>query len=179
MENDKVKFLLLDYLNGHLGDEERLRVEKALESDPALRADLQSLRMEVSLLKNSMEDPFEDVHLTNINESVMKEIRSKKVSSISDFSPAWRSYTRAAAALVVIILGVAVFSMFSPGGHLKEQIGNYAGNDDNPDRIDHREENSLQNNKPEIITLSLATSDPKIKIHWIMSSDFEPLSQED
>ena len=174
MDSNKAKLLLLDYLNGHLSDEERLGVEKAMESDPALRADLDSLRMEVSLLKNSMEDPFEDVHLTNINESVMSQIRKKKVTAISDFSPAWRSYIRAAAALVAIIIGITIFFHISPGGSVIEHNKQYAEKTSSS-----ASEEIKTDDEPEVIRLSLATSDPKIKINWTMSSDFETLTQED
>ena len=179
MDSNKAKLLLLDYLNGHLGDAERQGVEKALAADPALRLDLESLKTEISLLKNSMEDPFEEVHLTNINESVMTKIRKKKITPVSDYSPAWRSYARAAAALFVIIIGVSIFFQFSPGGLVKKQKENSAENSENsadhPDLV-----NAVDiEQKPQVVKLSLTTSDPKIKIHWTMSSDFKPLTQED
>lgn len=179
MDSNKAKLFLLDYLNGHLGDDERQEVERALEADPALRMDLESLKMEVSLLKNSIEDPMEEVHLTNINESVMNEIRKKKVTPISDYSPAWRSYVRAAAALLVIIIGVTILFQFSPGGLVKKHSENHAENRESSNSNPDLENAMAVDEKPEVVKLTLATSDPKIKIHWTMSSDFEPLTQED
>lgn len=174
METARAKELLVDYFNGHLSPEERTEIEQLIKTDPDLSAEAQMVQREMHLFHQDIDDPYEDARLSNISEDVMKKIRAKKGSSFSMLSPAWRSYLRAAAVVILITFGLSLFFYLRP-----------ILNQGSSERVVEMEQTAGESEMmtaqnvadSRIIRLSLATENPKVKIYWTLSEDFELISQ--
>lgn len=181
MDGEKAKELLIDYFNGYLSPQEREEIEALLEKDPALKAEAEAINREMHMFRNNMEDPFEEVRLSNISENVMKEIRQKKGQSLSLLLPAWRSYMKAAVAVATIIICLALFFYLSPSAtqdNSQLTVADSPNTNENEEILEKAELiPAVETNKPSVIRLSLATTNPKVKIYWTMDKNFEPKLQ--
>lgn len=170
MNRETAKELTLDYINGHLSPEERLQIEEFLRSDNSFRREFESARRELFILRNSLNDPREDDRISQISEGVMTTIRKKRDSSLYDLSPAWRSYMRAAAAVVLVVIGLVFIFLLSP---------NFRESSSTQLAVEPQEqspavgETTTRDDEPDTIHLSFATSNPKVKIYWTLSKNFE------
>jgi anti-sigma-K factor RskA len=171
MNADKARQLLVDYLNGHLTDDERKEIEELLASDHELQLEMETIRRELHLLRSSADDLFEDARLSGINESVMKRIRERKNRGLATLSPAWRSYMRAAAAVVAIVICLVLFFILRP------EVGPEGGHQNIADESFSGPTSGEQTETPQTVRMSIATSNPKVRIYWTLSRDFQPLSR--
>ena len=168
MTNDEARNLLPDYINGHLPEDQATALEELLSADAALRAEADEMRREMQLLRSTAEDPWEDARLSNISEEVMKQVRQRRRTGFAALTPALRSYLHAAAAVLLIVVGFVLFFTLSPG----EPTGETGEVDPRELAAEARERSD---DRPETIRLSLATSNPKVKIYWTLSRDFESI----
>lgn len=170
MNRETAKELTVDYINGHLSPEERLQIEEFLRSDETFRREYEAVKRELFILRNSLNDPHEDDRISQISEHVMGTIRDRRDSSLYDLSPAWRSYMRAAAAVALVVIGLVLIFLLSP---------NFQETPSNQLAIEPQEqspvvgETTAPDNEPDTIRLSLATSNPRVKIYWTLSKNFE------
>jgi hypothetical protein len=157
---------LVDYLNGHGSDDERLALEEWLEKDSGLNAEAKAIRNEMNLLKGMPPDPYEEARLTAITESVMSKVRDHGNRGLALLSPAWRSYLRVAAVASFAIFVFTLIYFFTPGiFEFKESPADFLTKQTEIDE------------KPTTVKLYLETADPKVKIYWTLSDDFTPLSE--
>ncbi len=114
MNRETAREMLLDYLNGNLGDEEQAAVESVLDQDDGLRLELEGIRREVGILRGSIIDPMEDVRLRRISSGVMNELRRQRAAGFAVLSLPLRSYLRAAIVVLLILIGVVLFFILRP-----------------------------------------------------------------
>lgn len=170
MNRDTAKELFVDYINGHLSPEERLQIEEFLRSDESFKREFEAVKRELFMLRTSLSDPYEEARISRISEGVMATIREKRDSSLYDLSPAWRSYMRAAAAVAIVIFGLVLIFLLSPSFQ-KPSSDQLAI--DSQEQAPAIEETAEQDDEPDTIRLSLATSNPRVKIYWTLSKNFE------
>lgn len=169
MTTDEARDLLPDYINGHLDQQQASALEDLLNADAALRAEADEMRREVHLLRSTAEDPWEEARLSNISEEVMKQVRQRRRSGFAALTPALRSYLHAAAAVLIILIGFVVFFSLRPGKP--------AGETEVVDPRALAAEARERSERPETIRLSLATDNPRVRIYWTLSRDFEPIPE--
>ena len=182
MNSDEAKELLIDYINGFLSEEQRQQIDALLQQDDELRLEYDSLRQEMGILQRAFTDPYESARLKSISIGVMSELRSKRTTGFRGLPLAVRSYLRAAAVVSLIVIAVGIFFLLRPGfvsEPTEELIVAEAEQslDDTPDETAEEESEVLAEDvdekKPETIRLAFATSDPKVRIYWTLSRDFD------
>ena len=173
MNREAAREMLLDYTNGNLWGEEKAAIERFLDQDDELRLELEGIRREISILRGAIIDPMEDVRLRRISSGVMNELRRQRAAGLVGMPLPWRSYMRAAAVVLLVVAGVVIFSLLRPGAAVEtpEEPGAAAASAP-------REEIPAVSQPPEAagrraIRMALATSDPKVRIYWTFSENFE------
>jgi anti-sigma factor RsiW len=164
MNTQRAKELLIDYLNGHLEGEEKIQLEGLLRTDEKLRLEAETIEREIGILRSAVHDPLEDARMQSVSIRVMNELRERRSGSLRDLPLPWRSYLRAAVIVVLVVAAVTIFFLLRPADFeegLRQAVG------ERP-YLEVR-----QPVKPRAIRMSFATDDPKVKIYWTLSEDFE------
>jgi anti-sigma factor RsiW len=167
MNRDRARELMVDYCNGHLSPEENSQIEALLEADGSLRAERDTIRRELQIIRGNINDPVIDSRLTSITEQVMHTIRSERHTAPL-LSPAMRSYLRAAASVTFILICFAIFFLLRPDVFQEPPAV------DPPPAVTVRKDP-----EPARIRLLLGTSRPDVHIYWTFSRDFEPVTSEE
>ena len=95
--------LLVDYLDGNLGADEKIRVEEQLASNAAMRDELEGLRLaRLAVIKKGLSEQIKSVHGQMMNEFKESAAQRTPVRSIGRIS------LRIAASLFILIIGIAV-----------------------------------------------------------------------
>ncbi len=169
MNRQRAKELLIDYLNGHLEDEQREQLEELLSKDEELRLETEAMKREMGILRSAVHDPLEEVRMSTVSNRVMSELRSRREGSLRDLPLSWRSYLRAAAVVFFIVVAAALFFLLRPA-ELAETppfADADASEEATPPAVETEEA------KPRSMQMSFATDDPKVKIYWTFSEKFE------
>ena len=195
MNRRKARLLLADYVNESLPEKEMKRLEGLLRSDAVLREEVDSIRCEMAVVRGALGDPLEEQRLRKITSDVLREIPKIKKSfwlAPSFLFPAGAVVLTAAAAVVfglVFFVQPQTDPSSSPVPEQPQMAAEIPGkiDDDGPetgaDTIPMREKAEQQETEPIVrtpedkpgkIKMSFATKDPKVKIYWTFSRDFEP-----
>jgi anti-sigma factor RsiW len=199
MKREKARALLPDYLNGRLRGRGKERLEALLHTDEELRREAEAMRREFALLRESLSDPQESARLDSISRRVMAHISEDPAVTDSAPAAAWVPALSAAAALIgfaaVLLLlqpthrvSVDVQSLEEPA--ITASTEQITGTGEQPDEgmftaVTEQETGHAQtavgapqelstSSEPRSINLSFATNDPKVKIYWTFSRDFDP-----
>ncbi|HUX07810.1 MAG TPA: hypothetical protein VMX35_10915 [Acidobacteriota bacterium] len=167
MNRQRARELLIDYLNGHLEGEQKEKLEELLSRDEKLRLEAEEIKREVGILRSAIHDPLEEARMHAVSNRVMSDLRSRREGSLRDLPLPWRSYLRAAAVVFFIVIAVALFFLLRPG-ELAEA----------PQSAEADEEHTAPAvvapvEKPRAMQMSFATDDPKVRIYWTFSENFE------
>lgn len=167
MNRQRAKELLVDYLNGHLIGEAKEQLEELLNSDDELQLEAEAMRREMLILRSSVADPIEEARLRGISTRVMNELRRRREGSLKSLSLPWRSYLRASVVVLLVVLGVLLFFVLKPG-----DVEPGSGRQTLPATAAGAEPAEAESG-PRAIRMSFATSDPKVRIYWTFSENFE------
>lgn len=196
MNREKALLLLADYINGHLGGKEKVELEELLHTDDVLKQEYDSMKREVSSLRAVVVDPRESERLQKISTNVMDAVQQWEEKKPWFLQLPWYSFA-AAAALVLILIGILLLYPPSPEPFIDvtqdsaeavvaeaqetyEQPPAEAAVEQaetSPPSIEKKAaqpEADKTAAKPRSIRMSFATNNPKVKIYWTMSSDFDP-----
>jgi anti-sigma factor RsiW len=162
MKSEWKQLNLVDYLSGNLEEDEKARVEAALEEDAALRSELALMRREIQLMRSAGHDPHSDIRVTSVQDGVMNRIRQEKRSPVL-FNSTWLSYFRAVGVVLVLIVVLALFFILRP----RDEVELRSETEQNNQAIPVPAETTR---KP--VTLQMTTSKPNIKIQWKLDPSF-------
>ena len=185
MNRETARELLVDYINGHLSSDQRSRIEELLERDDKLRLEYESIRREIGILRSAMiADPFEDARLKAMSARVMSESRRRQTGSLSGLPLPLKSYLRAAFVVLLVAVATILFFILHPPT-IEEVPGEEVASapeviEPYPPDVAAAEEEAAgvgEDEQPRSIRMSFATNDPKVRIYWTFSKDFEPINE--
>lgn len=179
---------MVDYINGHLSEGDKRRLEEQFESDPALKSEAEACRREIGILRGAAGDLFEESRLRSIYSDIMLQFRQKSSTSFRGLPLPMRSYLRASAAVALVLIGFVIFFLL----HQSPEANSDGGEQSNAlSKVKSRQQNSNipQQSGTEIQKSRAAPADSeepggdrihmimfpekKVKIHWFMIKDFK------
>ena len=191
MKRERARTLLPDYLNGHLAGREKKDLEELLSRDGELRREAEETKREFAVLREAAIDPHENIRLKRVTSAVIEQIEANdQVKSLLPQLP-WYSWASAAALAAIAIVAVILYpsrpvsiestekELFAEAVIPKQTVRQQQPVEvipeltQTPEQQVETTEPQADEKGPDSIRMSFATNDPKVKIYWTFSKDFD------